>query len=328
MCNFLGMSRDQIIGHNDDYIGHILGWPKEIAAKAMKDDHDVIFNNAPRLNTEELPFSDKTGKIIHLITSKVPLLDNSGEVIGVLGFSVDISERKRMEEDLKRAKEAAEAADIAKTAFIANMSHDIRTPLSGVVGLGEIIEREIENPKHKNMVHDMVRSSYELLNMLNEILDVISLDSVTIEDVHEEPFDLLHLIQTIIDLEKSSVDLKKIALLNSLDTQIPTVLYGDHKKVHHIVLNLVGNAIKFTKEGHVEIRIKLLEKTNDIVKILFEITDTGIGIPPENLGKIFDLFYKVTPSHKGLDKGHGIGLHIVKTYTELLGGKINGGKQS
>ena len=305
----------QIVGKSDNDFG----WSKKRIEELHDVDRNIIKNGVPQVVEDIIPIKNSNRVFL---TSKTPLIDKSGKIIGVLGISTDISDMKKMEEDLKKAKEAAEMASAYKTEFIANMSHDIRTPLSGVVGLGEEVERQIENPNHRNIVHNIVRSSYALLDMLNEILDAVSTENTSIEDIHEEPFDLPHLVQTIIDLEQSSVDLKKIELLTSIDEKIPTILLGDHKKVHHIILNLVGNAIKFTKQGYVDINIKLLEKNNNAVQVLFEITDTGIGISPENMGKVFELFYKITPSHKGLDKGHGIGLHIVKTYTELLGGKI------
>lgn len=280
-----------------------------------------VMDTGVSLSLEEPLYSEDGTKKIYL-SKKVPLFDSNQQIIGMLGISLDITDRKKAEEDLKTAKEAAEIASTAKTEFIANMSHDIRTPLSGVVGLGEIVEREIVDPNAKAKVHDMIKSADELLNMLNEILDVVSLGNISVEDIHEEPFDLRHLIQTIIDLEKSSIDLKKIELLKNVDKKIPEILIGDHKKIHHILLNLVGNAIKFTKTGNVSIIVKLIAIAEDKASILFEICDTGMGIPSESLDKVFELFYKVTPSYKGLDKGHGVGLHIVKTYTELLGGKI------
>ena len=307
-------SKNDIIGKTDLEL-----WPNQ-AHTFTKTDQEVMTLKCAQSVEERVDLPN--GRTRFFTVEKTPLFDNEGNVIGILGNSLEITELKETQEKLEKAKIAAEAGEKAKTEFIANMSHDIRTPLSGVVGLGEIIEKEVENPKHQKMVHDMVGSSYALLDMLNSILDVISLENITVDDIHEEPFDLPHLVQAIVDLEKSSVDLKKIELLSSIDKQIPTVLFGDHKKVYHIVLNLVGNAIKFTKQGHVDINIKLLEKNNDRAQLLFEITDTGMGISSENIGKVFDLFYKVTPSHKGLDQRHGIGLHIVKTYTELLGGKI------
>ncbi|PJD92777.1 MAG: hybrid sensor histidine kinase/response regulator [Legionella sp.] len=263
------------------------------------------------------------GELIVLLSIKSPLLDKNGNIIGIAGNTIDITERKQIEADLRQAKTAAEAASIAKTEFIANMSHDIRTPLSGVVGLGMLAEQEIDNPSPRTKVHDMVKSADELLNMLNKFLDVVSLGNITFNDIHEEPFDLHHLVQTVIDLEQSSVDLKKINLRKSIDEHIPPILIGDHDKIHHIILNLVGNSIKFTQSGCVDIAIKLVETFEDKIQLLFEVSDTGIGIPSESLNKIFEVFYKVTPSYKGLNKGHGVGLHIVKTYTELLGGKIS-----
>lgn len=322
MCDFLGMPREKILGKTDAYIGQILGWPEQISAKAMKDDDEVITNNISKLNIEEIPFTDKNGHTIHQITSKVPLLDSNGEVIGVLGFSVDITERKQMEEELKIAKNAAEAADHAKTEFIASMSHDIRTPLSGVVGLSTILENQLQNPEQKHLAHDLAQSGMELLNMLNEILDVISANNINTNDIHEEPFDIRRLIQAIVDLEEPSVMLKKIQLTANIDQQIPPILISDHKKIHHILLNLIGNAIKFTNQGSVTIKVDLLEKQPDKVTLDFAIIDTGKGIPPEALSKVFDAFYRVTPSYKGLDKGHGLGLHIAQNYTKLLGGHI------
>lgn len=282
----------------------------------------AVMETGVSLSLEEPLYSEDGSKKVYL-SNKVPLRDTHGKIIGMLGISVDITDRKKMEEDLKQAKEAAETSSTAKTEFIANMSHDIRTPLAGVIGLGSILEKEIENPTQKTHIHDIVKSADELLNMLNEIIEVVTLGKITTECNEQVPFDLGHLIQTIIDLEQSSVDLKKIEFRKHIDEKIPAILLGDHKKIHHILLNLVSNAIKFTKKGHVNIDIKLSEILNDKVRILFEISDSGIGIPPESLDKIFELFYKVTPSYKCLDKGHGVGLHIVKTYTELLGGKIS-----
>lgn len=310
-------SREEMVGKTDyDFPWHAR------ADKYRLDDQDVISSGTPKLNIEDTVLISDRQEVV-VISNKVPLRNLAGEIIGILGIATDITHQKEIERDLKSAKEAAEAADVAKTEFIANMSHDIRTPLSGVVGLGSIVEQEITDPNIKSKIHDMVKSADELLNMLNEILDVVSLSNVTVNDIHEDPFDLAHLVQTIVDLEQSSVDLKKIQLLQSIDTKIPLVLIGDHKKIHHIILNLVGNSIKFTKTGQVNINIKLSKAWDDKVELLFEVTDTGMGIPSESLDKIFELFYKVTPSYKGLDKGHGVGLHIVRTYTELLGGKIS-----
>ncbi len=308
-------SPKDIIGKTDNDFG----WSPDRVSFLRESDESIILSGKKNTTEDIIPLNN-TPRI--MLSTKAPLYDNLGKIMGIIGVSVDITEQKNMEEDLKKAKEAAEMASSYKTQFIANMSHDIRTPLSGVFGYGEELEKKIENPNLRNIAHKMVRSSHALLNMLNAMLDAVSSENMGVEDIREEPFDLPYLVQTIIDLEQCSVDLKKIELLTYIDKKAPPILLGDHEKIYHILLNLVGNAIKFTKEGHIDINIKLLEKNNNAVQVLFEVTDTGIGISRENLGKIFDLFYKVTPSHKGLDKGYGIGLHIVKNYTELLGGAI------
>ena len=180
----------------------------------------------------------------------------------------------------------------------------------------------MQDPRQKSLAHDLAQSGHELLNMLNEILDAVSADNINTNDLHEAPFHLHQLIQGIVDLEKSSIYLKKIQLIVHIDDRIPRCLVSDHKKIHHILLNLVGNAIKYTCTGHVSIEVTLLEKQLNTVSLQFNVTDTGKGMPPEALDKIFDAFYRVTASYKGLENGHGLGLHIAQTYAQLLGGEI------
>lgn len=322
-CNFLQAkslgftSPDEIVGKTD----FELPWYEQAAA--LRETDKKVMRTRQEYTVEEevsLPNSD----IKHyFLSKKSALLSSNGKVKGIIGISFDITERKLMEMDLLQAKKDAELASRAKTEFIANMSHDIRTPLSGVVGLGQVVEKQIDDLDAKTKVHDMVRSADELLNMLNEILDVVSLDDVSVRDVFDEPFDLRHLLQTIIDLERSSVDLKNIQIISEVNPKIPAMLVGDHKKIHHVLLNLVGNAIKFTNVGSVGIYVKPIKILKEKVKLLFEVVDTGIGIPEKLLNQVFELFYKVDPSYKGLTMGRGVGLHIAKTYVELLGGKIS-----
>ncbi|MCR9191827.1 MAG: ATP-binding protein [Gammaproteobacteria bacterium] len=325
-CIYLGCSNSMAkllnLKSRHDIVGKTYAdlYDKKSAAHYKKADHLVMSTGVALSAEEPLYFPDGSKKTY--LSNKVPLLSSNGKIIGMLGISVDITERKNMEENLLKAKEAAEAGEKAKTIFIANMSHDIRTPLTGVIGLGHILEDEIENPEQKEHAHNIAASGDALLDMLNQVITAVASGRLTTDDVHKEPFDLQLLIQSIVDLENSSVDFKDIELRTTIDERIPTILIGDHKKIYHVILNLVGNAIKFTKTGHVSINVTLAEKHNNSVQLLFKVSDTGSGIPAESLDKIFELFYRGTPSYKGLDKGHGVGLHIVKTYTELLGGKI------
>lgn len=313
------MDMSKIIGKSDkDLFGYILN-EKQILDLEYNDKYVMQTGKILTLREEGI---NKQGELSFYQSTKTPILDDFGNIVGMMGTSIDITEIVKTEKELLIAKQKAELANNAKTEFIANMSHDIRTPLSGIVGLGNIIAEEVRDSDIKFKIHDMVRSAEELLEMLNQILDVVSMDDIAVNNIQSKDFDLELLVQSIIDLEKSSVDLKHIELQKTFDSNIPRVLTGDYKKIHHILLNLISNAIKFTEEGYVKITVKLERLLKDAAEIKFVVADTGIGIAKNQLNKIFELFYKVTPSYKGLVKGYGVGLHIVKNYTELLGGKI------
>ena len=310
-----GISAENLLGKTDYEL-----WPEY--AKELRENDLKVMHTGCTLSKEEsviLP----NGEIRYYAAEKMPLRDLDGNIIGVIGNSIDITELKETQEKLEKAKEEADAANIAKTVFIANISHDIRTPLSGVIGLSNIIEHAEKDPKLKIHAHHIAQSADELLNMLNQVISAVSSGKLTVDDVHSEPFDLKHLIESLINLESPPAYLNHIQLETHIDDQIPNLLVGDHDKIYHIILNLVGNALKFTQKGHIRINITLAKKLSGSVQLLFEVSDTGMGIPPESLDRIFEMFYKVTPSYKGRDKGHGMGLYIVKAYTELLGGQVS-----
>ena len=322
MCSFLGMSKDQIIGKTDGHIGQILNWPIAVSTKAMKDDQEVIRTQSSLLNIEEIPFTDKNGRIIRQLTSKVPLLNAEGTVIGVLGFSVDITQRKQMEEELLIAKEQAESANFAKTEFIANMSHDIRTPLTGMVGMSSLIEAKSTDPEIQEYAQDVHACGDQLLSMLNSILDVISAENINEQDIKDETFDLRHCIEDLVEIEKPTAKLKKLGLHVDFDNNIPPYIISDRTKIHRILLNLLGNAIKFTSVGSITIETKLLTLKDATANIKFAVHDTGMGIALEQQSKVFERFFRASPSYKGLYTGHGVGLHIAQSYAKLLRGEI------
>ena len=228
-----------------------------------------------------------------------------------------------MEKDLHQAKEAAEAANLAKSEFIANMSHDIRTPLTGVIGMASILEDNAQDEETKQTARYLEQSGNQLLGMLNEILDVVSHEHINEISLEEEPFDVCKLIQSIIELERPSALLKGLNLVTEFDEELPPCLVGDKTKLHRIVLNLVSNALKFTKEGSVTIQLNCLDKIDDSLTLQVCVIDTGIGIPPEFQDKVFERFSRATPSYKGLYKGHGLGMHIAWLYAQVLGGRIH-----
>jgi two-component system, OmpR family, aerobic respiration control sensor histidine kinase ArcB len=309
--------RSDVIGKSD----HDFPWQSE-AIKYNLDDKEVIESGRPRLNIEDvMPF--KSGKQAIVITNKVPLRDSQGSIIGVLGIATDITHQKKVEQALSLAKEAAEAANRAKIEFIANMSHDIRTPLTGVVGMSKILEELVVDPKQKNYAGWLGESGDQLLKMLNEILEVVSADNLNESDLREEIFSVERMILDIVELEHPSTLVKGLDLISDVDEKIPPYLLSDHTKLHRILLNLLGNAIKFTNAGQVEIKVKLVAQTEQQVVLQFLVSDTGIGIPLDLQDKVFDRFFRVVPAYKGVYTGQGVGLHIAQTYAHLLGSKIN-----
>ena len=284
-------------------------------------DQQVIKSGIPVLNYEDV-FKLSDGKPMIAITNKVPLWSTKGEVIGLLGITVDISRQKEVELALKIAKEQAEIANQAKTEFISNISHDIRNPLTGVVDMAKLLEVQVSNEKHKQFARWLGESSSQLLDMLNTVLDLVSLDYAAEEKIHTQSFDIRALVQGIIDLEKPSAVMKGIDLVRHIDDNIPRFLKADAVKLHRILLNLLGNAIKFTDQGYVDIRIILLSNTKDSCRLQCQVIDTGIGISKALQDKVFEQFFRVIPSRLGVHEGHGVGLHIAQSYAQLMGSVI------
>lgn len=313
----LKSSRD-IIGKTD----YDLPTTKDQSDAYCKDDKEVMTSKIPKLNIEE-PQTLPDGSEGVLLTSKMPLIDEIGNVYGILGIYSDITERKKMEIALKKAKKRAESASQAKTSFIANMSHDIRTPLTGIVGMADLLGENLQNPEHQQYAHWIHEAGEQLLNMLNGILEVVSADDIKETELHNESFDLYQFVQDLVQLELPSTQLKGIELRVDLDESIPQFIVSDRTKLHRILLNLLGNAIKFTQEGSVTIKLKCLSCTKKQVDIQFCVVDTGIGIPLAVQEKVFDRFFRASPSYKGIYAGHGIGLHIAQAYARLLGGEVS-----
>ncbi|MDR3442062.1 MAG: ATP-binding protein [Legionella sp.] len=274
-----------------------------------------IFATGETVTNEPGTLVDEHGNVIHTLVSKIPIKNQKGDIMGLAGISVDVTE-------LKNIQASAELAHRAKTEFIANMSHDIRTPLTGVVGMAKMLEDSLHDLNQKQYARWLGESGKQLLNMLNGILDVVSADQLNESDLHEESFNLHQIIYDIEQLERPSTLIKGLDLVIYVDEAIPSCLISDATKIHRILLNLLGNAIKFTQVGRVEINVALLERNNSHVVVQFCIKDTGIGIPKDVQDKVFDRFYRVTPSNKGIYTGHGVGLHIAQSYVDLLGGEI------
>lgn len=291
-------------------------------AGMLRESDLAVIKNKETLTREEISQLANSNEVSVFLTKKSPLFNKKREVIGILGVSFDISDRKKIEKELYQAKNKAETANNAKIEFIANMSHDLRTPLTGILGMSKLLEENAEDATQKQYAHWLSESGAQILNMLNDILDTISAENIHETDLRERPFNLRSLIQDILQLERPSMLTKGIGLVSEIDTSIPASLISDATKLHRILLNLFGNAIKFTQTGQIKVTVKILAQTEKDVLLHFCIADTGIGIPDDLQHSVFDRFFRGTPSYKGVYSGHGLGLYIAQSYAHLLGSKI------
>ena len=318
-ANLAGLSSPQeIIGKSD----FDLPWGPSQGENYRKDDQQILQSRQAKLNIEE-PQTLADGREIILLTSKIPLFAKNGEVVGILGIYHDITDRKKIELSLEMAKDKAEIANNAKTEFIANMSHDIRTPLSGIIGMSKLLESSANNDQDKQYAHWVNESGEQLLELLNGVLDVVSADNIKEIDVHKVTFNIRQSIEDIVRLEIPTIKLKQLELHTEIDESIPNFVISDRFKLNRIILNIVGNAIKFTEKGHITIRLKKVSQDDKAIHVEFSVVDTGIGIPEQAQAKVFDRFYRVNPSYKSIgQRGHGVGLHIAQRYVALLGGEL------
>lgn len=315
VLSMLNMTKEEYVGKTYEELSEIAHWPKGLAQKLKGDDQKVLRSGQPIYGIEDPPLPHADGTCLHLLTSRVPLRNSQGKVVGVAGISVDVSE-------LKNARIKAEAANHAKTEFIANMSHDIRTPLNGVISVAEILRKMGHSQQDQEFGEMIYVASQRLLELLNSVLDVATLEHVDENDIHIETFNLHKLLRHLCGLMQASTHANGIELKLEMDKNLPHYLTSDRLKIQRILQNLLGNAIKFTQMGYISLKVESLTKSKNHAQIRFCVTDTGIGIPEHQQDQIFDRFFRASPSYEGVYQGHGVGLYIVKKFVTLLGGEI------
>jgi len=283
----------------------------------------------------EIKNKAKDGTIYWVDTTIVPFLDEHGKPNKYVAVRTDITEQKRITEELKESKEVAELAKIlaedakgiaesalqSKQQFLANMSHEIRTPMNAILGFTKILLKADLEPKQKEYLDAIKASSDGLLVLINDILDLAKVDAgkMTFEQL---PFKMdfsLSKMHQVFDLK---IKEKNLELVKEYDNKIPVVLIGDSVRLHQILLNLLSNAVKFTPKGKITVAVRLLKEDNENATIEFAITDTGIGIPEDKLESIFENFQQATSSISLAFGGTGLGLAISKQLVEKQGGTI------
>ncbi len=304
-----------------------LNSPKEIIGKTNYDlpwreqakelDHlnNEVIKTKRTIRAEEIAITATHPNGGVYFSEKKPLFNEQGQVIGVLGVSLDINDKKELENQLKIASEL-------KTQFIQNMQHDLRTPTSGSMAMLEYLAaRETDLIKKQELIM-LYKAAKRIHNICNEIIDFEQIAQ------HKNPilskkFNLHQLVQEVIELNHPAAKMRGLELTYFIDPKIPQAVITDPKRLGRLLINLIGNAIKFTEKGDVKLEIKPLDLTHTHKMLLeFQISDTGIGIPADKKDLIYEQFSRLNPANQGHYLGSGLGLNIVKHYVQDLKGEI------
>ena len=268
----------------------------------------------------EWTYVRKDGTTFPVRLSVTALFDQHG-VSGYLGIAADITELKRASEELLTAKVAAEQANQTKSEFLANMSHEIRTPMNGILALAQLLEREALTADQLDMVGRIRQAGRSLLGILNDILDFSKIEAGQLK-IDRQPFHLASLLAQLKSLLGSTARAKGLEFHLAMPAGLEGALLGDALRLEQILVNLIGNAIKFTEQGAIQVRITMLAQDVAAVRLRFEVSDQGIGIDPQHLATLFQPFTQAEASITRRFGGTGLGLSICQRLVDLMEGEI------
>ncbi|RLA94204.1 MAG: diguanylate cyclase, partial [Deltaproteobacteria bacterium] len=308
-CALLEYKEEELVGKP---ITHIL-----TEEKAIKK-----FFEKKELRNYEVEYKAKNGKRIPMLFNSSTIRDQEDKTKGIICVATDITKRKIAEKEMLKVREEALSASRAKSEFLASMSHEIRTPLNAIVGMAELLSDTQLNEEQKDYLNMIKISAHNLLEIINDILDLSKIEAGELE-LEETEFNLEDLVETTCISLAPKVHKKGLELICHLKPDVPEYIMSDSTRLRQVLINLIGNAIKFTEKGEIVVNVeKAKKKEKGSVLLHFSVSDTGIGIPKERQEKIFESFTQADTSTTRKYGGTGLGLTISKRLVEKMGGKI------
>ncbi|TGK82513.1 PAS domain S-box protein [Leptospira noumeaensis] len=315
-----------MLGYSEEEIGSdISEWESRVHPEDKPNyfaDLDKHFEGKTSVYVNEHRMLCKDGSYKWILDrGKVIEWTEDGKPLRMIGTHTDITDRKLLEKALIVARENAEKASQAKSDFLANMSHEIRTPLNGVIGFSDLLMRTDLNEVQKKYMETVYLSASSLLDLINDILDFSKIESGKME-LYKERINIYDLLHQIAEIVKHKAYEKGLELILNISPKVPRNIFVDSLRLRQILLNLIGNALKFTLKGEIQIKISAEPKENNEYELLFEVIDTGIGISPENRDKIFEVFSQADTSTTRQFGGTGLGLSISSKLLHLFDSKM------